>query len=958
MITNYVNYVIFFSEPAEYSFALAVAGGPLLALAPRSAATLFGIPFPYPSGPMDSITKGIYFFAPQTPGAAITWGPNPTGFTYNDTIDQIGPVPAQPGTPASSWPANSPAKDGLFVWSGNIVFSLGAGAAGDEIPPSPIAQRRFCIGFESGETQLEGSGSATASWTSRDASRTIEGKGLAIRGNNFNFLNVTTNAIRTGLVTNTSQERFYIRVRKLPALTGIGFWRTHAATAPACGFRLRLNTDGSIKGSSVNNIGSEFDAGVVFTPTINTWYRVDVFIKYATGLGSSGKVFIYINQVLAFTYTETSGFGINAATGHVSTDFGRENGADLECEIDLDDWISMDLPTYMDPLTLLFSGKHSMDWILGSHVRRHFITSATQVNYTPVNSFGLLNQGDNPAQQQGELTSSTSGAQIVGLTDAPLNTQPDTLANILGAVSATVGISSRNAGATDGKLGYKIAGGAAVLTTINELGARVQNYIGYQPTGVVFPTEISPFSVVYEKSADVNAAVVTDISAVVEYIGIFGSEDDPTFTFPISRLTFLHNSPYFNTEWGYVGSEPDTPVFAKGGTYVGNGQTLTVPLPGPCHFIWIRNIDGGGAGVVVWASPNLGGAKTDSRQVVPSLRVFSDPASGTFNLQVSGTDAMLNQSGKTYQYVVFCDPGMRFNLCGVHDHGIGSSSPKANALINSQFLAEAAFVWPQYCTPGGTGVSSYKGPGIGANRTRALDGSGGATNFINFSAGAVNTLSDAFFDSANQVYSLWRTQDGGPSGCSGNEFVQILSYTGDGISPRNIPLTPISGRVPLFVMVQPDAALNGYFRDPSHVGANSSFITNNGLTVNAITAVAIDQITVQSLLNTLGTVYSVFTICGDTGGMNNGTYSATYCGINPGSPYVAPLAPQGDINVIGNGGLVLNGQPGLLLLRDVSGIYTLITGKRNDTLIDRQTGQPSVDVEIPDPTFKTGYIGG
>lgn len=59
-----------------------------------------------------------------------------------------------------------------------------------------------------------------------------------------------------------------------------------------------------------------------------------------------------------------------------------------------------------------------------------------------------------------------------------------------------------------------------------------------------------------------------------------------------------------------------------------------------------------------------------------------------------------------------------------------------------------------------------------------------------------------------------------------------------------------------------------------------------------------------------------------------------------------------------NDGIILGAVTPLTLLRDVSGVYTLIKGKRVDTLQDRQPGQTSIDVEIPDPTFKTGYIGG
>jgi hypothetical protein len=40
----------------------------------------------------------------------------------------------------------------------------------------------------------------------------------------------------------------------------------------------------------------------------------------------------------------------------------------------------------------------------------------------------------------------------------------------------------------------------------------------------------------------------------------------------------------------------------------------------------------------------------------------------------------------------------------------------------------------------------------------------------------------------------------------------------------------------------------------------------------------------------------------------------------------------------------------------MSGIYTLVPGKTDDTVYDRQAGQTSVDLAIPDPTGKTGFV--
>lgn len=950
-VITYMNYVIYFQDPAQYNFAKSVAGGNLLALAPRSAAALLGIPFPYPSGNVDLIPAGISFIPPFTVGSQYGF-PGPTGIFVDDTVDfQI--LPGQAGVPASIWPAG---PDGKMVWSGNIVMSAGAGAAQDP-PPTAIAQRRWCMGFE-WLLNHEGSQSALEANFSRDSSRTIDGKGLSVRGMNFNnVVNIPIDTLRTGLVTPVSWERKYFRLRRTPTVNNLGIWRCHGTISNAVGFALMITTTGTVKGFNVNNISTFFDAGVVFTPVINEWNRLDIFLKYGTAGGTHGEIRIYLNGQLVYSFTDTPNVGLSGAPNHASTDVGKFNTADTEHEgeYDLDDWINSDLPPDVSPTTLAFTDTNfGLDWILGSHVRAHNSESASLVNWAP-NAFASLNQGINPLlAQSSEIASTTSGATMAGLTDALPQNKPDSIANVLGGVAATIALYSRNAGATDGKLGYSKAGLASVLTVIDQTGADAVRIVPYQPAGMIIPDELWPWIVVHEKSLDVNADNVTDLVSVVEYIGVWGPEDNPLFELPVSRLSFLHNCNYSNTAWGYVGSQPEAPVYAIGGTYVGNGTSQTISLPAACHFIMIRKVAGGSNGIW-WLGPGLGATLGVSRRVIPNLRVWSDFLTGSFQFSVTGSDIELNQAAQSYQYIAFCDPGMRFNVTTVFNHGTLASTPKSNPLINTLFTPEAGiFQSNQVASALGTVGLFYKGPLIGASKASVLDASAQRVNWGTFAQGVFNSESDSHLTNANFTASFWRSIDGGGSGIT---MVQICSYVGNGANPRNIPLTPTSGRFPLFVMVVPDGAAQGYYRDPSHAGANSSFISNTALSALAITAVAIDQITVNSALNANGVNYSILAFCGDTAGMNNGTYYAPI--YQPvGGPYVAPLPPQGDINVMGNGGLIFDGQPPLTLLRDIGGIYTIITGKRNDTLIDRQAGQPSVDVEIPDPTYKTGYIGG
>jgi len=187
----------------------------------------------------------------------------------------------------------------------------------------------------------------------------------------------------------------------------------------------------------------------------------------------------------------------------------------------------------------------------------------------------------------------------------------------------------------------------------------------------------------------------------------------------------------------------------------------------------------------------------------------------------------------------------------------------------------------------------------------------------------------------------------------------MFSYTGDGAGgTRVIARTPVSNRFPLFALIIPRSGGEvGYFRDPSHVGADSSTYDVSAISTTAIVAGGIDTISVGTTLNALGIIYDVFVIPGDTAGWNNGTFFVPSIGA-PGGTAVWPLPAYdpSDVGIIGAGGLILDGAPGTLLVKDLSGIYTIQPGKTDDTVYDRQTGQTSVDFKIPDPLVKLGFV--
>jgi hypothetical protein len=164
----------------------------------------------------------------------------------------------------------------------------------------------------------------------------------------------------------------------------------------------------------------------------------------------------------------------------------------------------------------------------------------------------------------------------------------------------------------------------------------------------------------------------------------------------------------------------------------------------------------------------------------------------------------------------------------------------------------------------------------------------------------------------------------------------------------------ITGRYPLFAIVIPNNAGDGYFRDPSHTGNNSQILTGSTTSTTAITGGTVDSIIVGSTLNTLGVTYEVFIILGDTTGWNNGTF---YPGFGESTgPWTNPSSSTDPVIVM-DGGLNFNGDAPYLALEDASGIYILVENKKTDTLYPK-SDNTTVEVPIPDPSWKTGYVGG
>src|SRR5215471_1676190 len=951
-ITVYLSVIAVFSDPDLYAFARAFTDDTgVITIAPRTFwVSIMGQSFPYPPNNLGLDPNTIVFTAPANPpGNTVTLVEStPGSFIADDTVDQFGPFVNTP-------PAGIPkGPDVFYRWSIHVI----QGVAGNQIPhltPTAIAQRRW-IGSPEWTSLAEGGTGLNNQQITRDSSRTLDGHGLPIRGQNNTTWIRTVAQYRAGLTPKTSWERFYVRFRNLPTSQDIGFWKCEGTPSPNAGFGLKFKTNGTVEGVNVNSVSTQFSAGTVWTPTLNTWYLVDVFLRIDTGGGTHGSITIYLNHVFTFSFTNSAGVGLNENSSHLQSKLGKWVGTDNDCEIDLDDWICADLPGNVDTSSLNFVDTNfSLDWLVGSHVRRFY--SLSKIGASWVGDFAEMNSGVSPLTVlTGTLTSSTSAAQLEGLTDVPLITGWDTPDAVIGAVAAIVGMTSRNAGGTDGKLGYRLAGAAAVLTTIDQQVADTANTVAYLPTGMVIPNEVSPFSVVHEKSADANLDTVSAMGAIIEYIGSWGNEDDPDNIVPSGRLSFTHNAPYLNSAYGDVMSAPIAVVAVIGATFVGNGTVTTLTFAFPVNFFHSRPTAGGNGGIF-WHSAMMGAHLGGRDRVIPNMRAYYDATSGLFCIDLWGNNVDVSQSGVTYQYIAFCDPGMRFSVNGSYSHDSTVATQRTNPLITNSFTPDCGFAWDDILNSiSNTNGGYFKGTANGINDGCAVQGGIGViSNFGSFANNVFNSRQQTNRGNSQMAYNLWRTTDS-----CGFIMCQVAGYTGNATNPRNIPLTPASGgRFPIFVFVASDDGGAAFYRDPSHAGLNSQNAGSSSLDTNAIRAVAVDQITVGSTLNANGVKYSVFVILGDSAGMNNGTFTIPYCDGN--GPYTPPASPP-DAYASGDGGIIVGDVPGgstaLTLLKDISGIYTLIPGQRHDTLYDRQTGQPSIDVAIPDPSFGTGYIGG
>lgn len=796
-----------------------------------------------------------------------------------------------------------------FVWRGSFRYTPAAvsvipDGSGGTVPVEAIAQRRFIEGFEHPEQGEGGTSGAGSLQFSRASSRHVEGMGLSIRSTDG--VKSHTQAQYGAAASTKTWERFYIRAVAYPS-ADTTFWRTKSS-AGVQGICLSLNSTGRVVLNDVDNSSVKTILATTTSPLVKgRWYRIDVFLRY----GASAFAKLYINGVQQVSVVSFGAGGLATVANHASSEVGSTGQAANNLGLDIDDWMAAETPAVDGSGNLILTGN---DWINGSKMIR------IGANGFATDMSGWAGDWRSALQLPAEdatatLTSSTSGARLSLTTDAQqqIGSEPGSI----GAAAIVVGKYGNRAGVDDGTLGFSAAG-VEDVAAVTEFSSFEWATRMYRPAGMLTPAAVFPFNIIHEKGASASLATIYQFGAVAEMLGVFGDEDIVASALGATPTsgpggTGIHNAPYPRTPWARAGVKPISPVVITSGTYTGNGSGQDLAFRTPIHWLWIRHVNSASNGTFWFSSmiaahesvkeswnPAGAAAVQIDPAFVPATGSTADQGDETI-VRITGADAQINQNGESYQYVAFSDPGMRFMLNGAIAWPFGSAD-RTHTLVNTNFLAEAAFLF-QESLNGGSGVKAlFKGLG---HATQSLSNLGAAetASALAFSRGTLLSRSALHFAGAGQAipFSLLRRDDGITD--SGKvKVMQLVTYTGDGSSPRTIALTPASGVRPLFALVVPHDAAS-VARDPSHTGTISVTLPATNNSANGIRAGGIDSITVGSDLNTLNTVYDVFVIPGSTtaGGSANGfSENGEFAPVIPAEPFDGPFidGPSGDPTTI------------------------------------------------------------
>lgn len=774
--------------------------------------------------------------------------------------------------------------DVRYVWVGYFLYA-GAAQTSSTPPVGAMGQRKFINGFAYGmaiDPSGEGSFRLGGERIAR-LGRFPESFAYSPRSDTANApVFEVHNADELGVaLTPDFWERMYIRITRL-GVSDAGFWMARSDDVNHA-VAMRFNTSGAIVVSGLNVAGTvETQMGVTGVLPLGSVVRLDILgTMKLSGGNNQLAVRVYFNKVAqsASDWTHTTG-GNPGTRVHKISGLNTWYADAAGFQFEIMDWVSIKpAVAHTQSPSLATVEPTGVDWNHGSRIvySKPRAYDATMSGWT--GDIRVL-MGQPIADET--VSSSTPLGLLAVQMDADYLWRE--VPGAMGIASMIVGCYTTNAVAGSGRLGFAFNGGSTTYKNITEAGGVIEfRTVGYVPSGLMLPEQVTSLLVVKEKANDANASTAGAMLAAAEFIGTFGPEDVDPDAVATEIPAFLphpghHNAPYPRTQWNRSFTRPDSPVVAISGTYVGNGTGQDLHFRAPVHYFQTRQADHGSAGWVRWWSSMIWDHESAANDIPAKnapVHVMIDPeyVSGGGDadsetrtvVRIVGSQVTSNQNGVTYQYVAFCDPGNRHCLNGSVrvDQTLGDGQQWA--LRWDSFTPIAGLFWSERQFTNGP-QTLYKGPGHALAAASQFDAAE-SNPAIEFGPGIFKTSGPAHIADEYQqlAYSVWRTQ---LSPESTDVVVQILSYVGDGTASRTIALTPLSGRRPMLAWVTPHDAAT-YFRDPS-MTTNRSYLENGTVSTTAITGGGIDQITVGATLNSNGIVYDVFVLPGCDGPGNGG----------------------------------------------------------------------------------------
>lgn len=304
-----------------------------------------------------------------------------------------------------------------------------------------------------------------------------------------------------------------------------------------------------------------------------------------------------------------------------------------------------------------------------------------------------------------------------------------------------------------------------------------------------------------------------------------------------------------------------TTVSVMTGIYTGNGTSQAIPCDFEPHWIWTCPTAGEGTGAM-WGESNQGAI--DWTQIGQRTQQLNRTATG---FVVSGNDVQTNQTTTGYRWFAIRDGTQRLLYRGAFSEAQAAAYTLDDGLgvIPATFGTPVA-VWAHidaYQAPGGvaayfrgtqhtgTNSSSLTAAVLTANGVRTMPAAGSG-----FQVGPLLTVSS----NPQTGFSVWSL------GFVTTTLWAITTYTGNGAATQAVTLA-LGGRAPGWVLVIPQNGGGRYHRHASHTGLNSVLLSNGALSTSGVTAVAVNQLTAGSSINSNGILYDVIALAvPDNGG--------------------------------------------------------------------------------------------